>query len=87
MALRREGCLQTDEVISPGRRFIRQAQEEVFKEGILAVKAERELPSASKLQPLRPVLDEDGILQCDEDFAMHYPIILSRSHSVKYEVI
>ena len=65
VALRREGSLQTDEVISAGMRFIRQAQEEVFKEEIRAVKAERELASTSKLQPLRPVLDEDGILRCD----------------------
>lgn len=65
VALRREGSLQTDEVISVGMCFIRQKQGEVFKEEIRAVKAERELPSASKLQPLRPVLDEDGILRCD----------------------
>ena len=88
VALRWEGSLQTDEVVSAGMRFIRQAQEEVFKEEIRAAKAERELSSESKLQPLRPVLDEDGILRCDGrlryaeclPWETRYPIILPRSH-------
>ena len=50
VALRRERSLQTDEVISAGMRIIRQVQQEVFKEEIRAVEAERELPRASKLQ-------------------------------------
>jgi len=42
-------------------RYIRQAQQEVFAEEIRAVKAGKELPSGSKLLPLRPVLDEDPV--------------------------
>ena len=95
VALRREGSLQTDEVISAGMCFIRQKQGEVFKEEIRAVKAERELPSASKLQPLRPVLDEDGILRCDGrvryaeclPWETRYPIILPRNHWVTTLII
>ena len=37
-AFRREGTIQPDEVASSGMRFIRQAQQEVFKDEIRAVK-------------------------------------------------
>ena len=95
VALRREGSLQTDEVISAGTRFIRQEQEEVFKEEIRAVKAEKELPRASKPQPLRTVLDEDGIPRSDGrlhyaeclPWETRYPIILPRSHWVMTLII
>ena len=60
-----------------------------------AVKAGRELPSASKLQPLRSVLDEDGVLRCDGSlrYAEYlpwetcFPIILPRSHWVTTLII
>ena len=95
VALRWEGSLQTDEVVSAGMRFIRQAQEEVFKEEIRAAKAERELSSESKLQPLRPVLDEDGILRYHGrlhfaeclPWETRYPIILPHSHWVTTLII
>ena len=95
VALRREGSLLTDEVFSAGMRFIRQALEEVFKEEIRTVRAERELPSASKLQLLRPVLDEDGILRCHGrlcyaeclPWETRYPIILPHSHWVTTLII
>ena len=64
-ALRREGTIQPDEVASAGMRIIKQAQQEVFKEEIRVVKTGKELPSGSKLQALKPVLDKDGILRCD----------------------
>ena len=64
VALRREGSLQTDEVISAGMRFIRQAQEEVFKEEIQAVKAERELQPWSKhLGTVTKIKSENALLK------------------------
>ena len=57
-AFRRE-----NEVASSGMRFVRQAQQEVLKEEIRAVKTKKELPNGSRLQPLRPVLSEGGILR------------------------
>ena len=55
-----------------------------------AVQAGKELPSGSKLQPLKPVLDEDEILRCDGrlryaeflPWETRYPIILPRNHCV-----
>ena len=94
-ALWREGTIQPDEVASAGMRIIKQAQQEVFKEEIRAVKTGKELPSGSKLQALKPVLDEDGILRCDGrlHFAeclpwdAHYPIILPRNHWIMTLII
>ena len=76
-------------------QFIREAQGEVFKEEMQAIKAGRELPSARKLQPLRPVLDEDGVLRCDGrlryaeylPWETRFPIILPRSHWVMTLII
>ena len=89
VTIRRQGMIQ------PERRIIRQAQQEVFKEEMRAVQAGKELPSGSKLQPLKPVLDEDGILRCDErlpyaeflPWETHYPIILLRNHCVSRLII
>jgi len=76
-------------------RYIRQAQREVFAEEIRAVKARKELPSGSKLLPLRPVLDEDGVLRCDGrlryadclPWETRYPIILPRNHWITILII
>ena len=95
VALRREGALQPDEVISAGMQFIREAQGEVFKEEMRAIKGGRELPSASKLQPLRPMLDDDAVLRCDGrlryaeylPWETRFPIILPRSHWVTTLII
>ncbi|XP_078360400.1 uncharacterized protein LOC144644752 [Oculina patagonica] len=89
-ALRREGALKPDEVSAAEMRYIRQAQQEVFAQEIRALKAGREIPGGSKLLPLRPVLDEEGVLRCDGrlryaeylPWETRYPIILPRSHCV-----
>ena len=94
-AFRREGTIQPDEVASSEMRFIRQAQEEVFKEEIRAVKTKKQLPNGSRLQPLGPVLSEDGVLRCDGrlryaeylPWETRYPIILPRSHWVTTLII
>ncbi|PFX12663.1 hypothetical protein AWC38_SpisGene23339 [Stylophora pistillata] len=56
-----ENKIETKRVLDVEIR--RQAQEEVFKEEMRAVKAGRELPSTSKMQPLKPVLDEEEVLR------------------------
>ncbi|PFX14129.1 hypothetical protein AWC38_SpisGene21740 [Stylophora pistillata] len=70
-------------------------REEVFKEEMWAVKIGRKLPSTSKMQPLKPVLDEDGVLRCDGrpryaeylPWETRYPIILPRNHWVTTHII
>ena len=92
---RRQGTIQPDEVSFAEIRIIRQAQQEVFKEEMRAVQAGKELPSGSKLQPLKPVLDEDGILQCDGrlpnaeflPWETRYPIKLPHNHCVSRLII
>ena len=94
-ALRREGTIHPDEVTSAGMRIIKQAEREVFKDEIRAVKTGKELPTGSKLQALSPVLDEDGILHCDG--SLHsakclpwetcYPIILHHNHWITTLII
>ena len=90
----REGFLKPDEVAT-SERHIRQAQQEVFTEEIRAVKVGKELPSGSKLLPLRHVLDDEGILRCDGrlpyaeclPWETCYPIILSRNHWITTLII
>ena len=87
--------MKPDEVVNSEMRYIRQAQQEIFAEEIRAVKAGKELPSGSKLLPLRPVLDEDGVLRCDgrlryADFLpweTRHPIILPRNHWITMLII
>ena len=94
-ALRREGALKPDKVTAAGRRYIRQAQQEVFGEEIRALKAGREIPGGSKLLPLRPVLDKEGVLRCDGrlryaeclPWETRYPIILPCSHCVTMLIV
>ena len=57
--------MQPDEVTSASSRFIRPVQQEVFYEEVQVVRTRTELLSGSKLQPLKPVLDEDEILRRD----------------------
>ena len=64
--IRRQDTIQPDEVIPASSRFIRQVQQEVFDEEVQVVRTGTELLSGSKLQPFKPVLDDDGILPRDE---------------------
>ena len=87
--------MKPDEVVTSEMRYIRQAQQEVFAEEICAVKAGKELPSGSKLLPLRPALDEDGVVRCDGrlcyvdclPWETRYPIILPRNHWITMLII
>ena len=61
--------MKPDKVSTSERSYNRQTQQEVFAEEIRAVKVGKELPSGSKLLPLRPVLDDEGILDAMGGFA------------------
>ena len=87
--------MRPDEVATSQRRYIREAQQEVFAEEIRAVKVGKGLPSGSKLLPLRPVLDHEDILRCDGrlryaeclPWETCYPIILPRNHWITTPII
>ena len=84
-ALQRGGTIQPDEVSSAGMPITIQTQEDVFKEEIRAVRAGR-VSSGSKLQPLKPVLDEDRVLQslcrvsAMRDPLSHHPALQPLGH-------
>ena len=86
--LRKKAALGPEEIISSEMQFIRLAQPEEFHDEIQALKSGKGLPGKSKLLPLKPVLDEEGVLRCDgrlkfTDFLpweTRYPIILPRNH-------
>jgi len=70
--------------------LIRLAQGEMFSQEMLLLSKEKDLPNGSKLLPLKPVLDSEGIIRCDGrlQFAEHlpwetrHPVILPRKHPV-----
>ena len=86
--LRRKGAIKPEEIVTSEMYFIRLAQQEEFQEEIRALKSGRELPGKSKLLPLKPILDEEGILKCDGrlryadclPWESRHPIILPRNH-------
>ena len=86
--LHKKGTLKPGEIVTSEMHLIRLAQQEEFQEEIRARKSGRELPGKSKLLPLKPVLDEEGILRCDGrlryadclPWETRHPIILPRSH-------
>lgn len=75
--------------------FIRLSQQEEFQGEICTLKSGRELPGGSKLLPLKPTLDEEGILRCDGRLSYadclpwktRHPIILPRSHRITKLII
>ena len=63
--LRKKAALGPAEIVTSEMHFIRLAQQEEFQEEIQALKSGKGLPGRSKLLPLKPVLDEDGVPRCD----------------------
>ena len=63
---------------------------ESFSDEIHALKAGRQLQNGSKLLPLKPILDDDGLLGCDGQLQFadclpwetRFPVILPRKHWV-----
>ena len=84
--LRKKAALGPEEIVTSEMKFIRLAQQEEFQEEIQALKSGKGLPGKSKLLPLKPVLDEEGVLRCDGrlkfadclPWETRYPIILPR---------
>ena len=95
VTLHKKGTLKPEEIVTSEMHFIRLAQQEEFQEEIRALKSGRELPGKSKLLPLKPVLDEEGILRCDRrlkytdclPWETRHPIILPRSRWITKLII
>ena len=91
----KKAALGPEEIVTSEMHFIRLAQREEFLEEIQALKSGKGLPGKSKLLPLKPVLDEEGILRCDRrlkfadclPWETRYPIILPRSHQITKLII
>ena len=88
--LRKKAALGPEEIVTSEMHFIRLAQKEEFQEEIQALKSGKGLPGRSKLLPLKPVLDEEGVLRCDGrlkfadylPWETRHPIILPRNHQI-----
>ena len=95
LTFRKKAALGPEEIVTSEMHFIRLAQREEFLEEIQALKSGKGLPGKSKLLPLKPVLDEEGILRCDRrlkfadclPWETRYPIILPRSHQITKLII
>lgn len=93
--LRKKEALGPEEIVTSEMHFIRLAQQEEFQEEIQALKSGKGLPGRSKLLPLKPVLDEEGVLRCDGrlkfadclPWETRYPIILPRNHQITKLII
>ncbi|XP_047992014.1 uncharacterized protein LOC125230827 isoform X2 [Leguminivora glycinivorella] len=70
--------------------ILRQTQTDLFGEEFALLRESKPLPKSSKLYPLCPVIDEDGLLRLDSrikhmknvDYATTSPIILDGRHPV-----
>jgi len=88
--IRKSGPIQPEELMNAEQYLIRLAQGEMFSQEMLLLSKEKDLPNGSKLLPLKPVLDSEGIIRCDGrlQFAEHlpwetrHPVILPRKHPV-----
>ena len=86
--LHRKGAIKPEEIVTLEMCLIRLAQQEEFQEEIPALKSGRKVPGKSKLLPLKPILDEEGIIRCDWrlryadclPWETRHPIILPRNH-------
>ncbi|XP_033104029.1 uncharacterized protein LOC117106725 [Anneissia japonica] len=88
------GPLTSEEIVKAQHRLIMSAQNLCFGEEIEALKSDKPIPMGSKLQPLNPILDTDGILRCDgrlkyECIACEtrYPIILPKTQHITKLII
>ena len=75
---------------SEGEHFIiREVQSDVYGQEIHSLRTGKELPKDSTLLPLRPFLDQHGILrvggrlnQCDVSISLKQPIIIPKGHHI-----
>lgn len=86
----RKGELSLEELQEAEIVWIKVAQEESFQDEMKALRRKKELPNGSKLLPLKPVVDETGVIRSSGriQYADHLPydtrcpIILPRKHHV-----
>ncbi|XP_053406667.1 uncharacterized protein LOC123558187 [Mercenaria mercenaria] len=86
--LSKELCLS--EIDEAEKRLIRIAQIECFEQEYTCISKGKAIPNSSKLAPLNPILDTDGLLRCNSrlkyadyiSYDVRYPIILPRKHSI-----
>ena len=94
-SLRRSGTLNPEEISDAATYYIKQTQFDNFEREIRALKSGQSLPSNSKLLPLKPVFDEEGVLRMDGrlEFAdclswdARHPVILPRKDWVTRLII
>ncbi|XP_064627878.1 uncharacterized protein LOC135487738 [Lineus longissimus] len=92
---RRHGELDAEEIHDAEHQFIRQAQLETFPAEYKAVQKNKALPVASRIQGLRPMIDQDGILRSNGRlekaeflaYDVRYPVILPRKSWVTTLII
>lgn len=85
---RKRGELTTEEIVDEQIELIKQAQKTAFPEEYSALEQKKQLPRNSKLMPLNPKLDEDGLIRSDSrlkyaefiSYDTRYPIILPRKN-------
>ena len=93
--IRITGALSPEETRKAEVYFIKLAQIEDFPEEIASLKAGRKLPSTSKLLPLNPCLDEDGLVRCNSrlqfaeclSWESRFPIVLPRRNAVTLLIV
>ena len=93
--LRRHGPITPDEIMDVESHFIKVAQSECFVNELKSLRSGKVVKSDSKLLPLNPIIDDDGILRSDGrlqyaaclPWEARYPIILPRNHRVTTRII
>ena len=92
---RATGTILPEEIREAEKYYIKSAQGEAFADELRGVTAGRQLATSSKLSPLNPVLDEDGLLRCNSrlqyadclSWETKFPIILPKKHDVTKLII
>ena len=65
LSLRASGAIESEEIFDAETHYIKLAQQEIFIEEIRAIEADEPLHTGSKLLPLKPLFDDDGIIRCN----------------------
>ena len=87
---RKYGELQPEEISDAETMIITACQQEAFRAEYTALTNKRQIHPTSKLLPLSPIIDEDGVLRSDTrikyaeylTYDARFPIVLPRKHHV-----
>ncbi|XP_055908277.1 uncharacterized protein LOC129943083 [Eupeodes corollae] len=85
-----KGHLRSSELLYAKQKCLLWAQQDEFGDEIKALKVEKCVSNTSKLSPLSPFLDENGLLRVggriskavDVPFSLKHPLILPKGHPV-----